>query len=277
MIWIWFENHSYGDIIGARGSAAAARAPYTNAVARKCGLATNYHNITHPSLPNYLAAVSGTTGGVRSDCWAKACPQRVPTIFSQLRSAGRQWRAYQEDMPTNCRITDAGAYAARHNPPVYYPRLSTDCARWDVPFGAGTSGHLRDHLASGRLARFSFITPNLCHDTHDCSVTVGDTWLSIWLPRIVASPAYQSSSTAVFITWDEGEHGTSDACALNTSDVGCHIATLVLSRWTRPGSRSATLLNHYALLRTTEDLLGLAHLAHARDATSRSMRAPFHL
>src|ERR1700751_1772054 len=52
-IWIWEENHSYGDIIGS------SQAPYINSLASECGLATNYHNISHPSLPNYVAGTSG--------------------------------------------------------------------------------------------------------------------------------------------------------------------------------------------------------------------------
>lgn len=47
------QNHSYGDIIGS------PQAPYLNSLAAECGPAANYHNISHPSLPNYLGATSG--------------------------------------------------------------------------------------------------------------------------------------------------------------------------------------------------------------------------
>ena len=53
VIWIWMENHSYNTIIGS------PRAPYINSLATECGLATNYHNVSHPSLPNYVSATSG--------------------------------------------------------------------------------------------------------------------------------------------------------------------------------------------------------------------------
>ena len=53
VVWIWMENHSYSSIIGS------SQAPYINSVATECGLATNYHNVSHPSLPNYVAATSG--------------------------------------------------------------------------------------------------------------------------------------------------------------------------------------------------------------------------
>src|SRR5690349_4616970 len=51
--WIWMENRSYTSVAGS------SQAPYLNSLAAQCGLATNYHNLTHPSLPNYLGATSG--------------------------------------------------------------------------------------------------------------------------------------------------------------------------------------------------------------------------
>ena len=53
VIWVWMENHSYDTIIGS------SQAPYINSLATECGLATNYHNVSHPSLPNYVSATSG--------------------------------------------------------------------------------------------------------------------------------------------------------------------------------------------------------------------------
>jgi hypothetical protein len=49
------ENHATNQIIGNK-----AHAPFINQLARRYSLATNYHGVTHPSLPNYLAAISGT-------------------------------------------------------------------------------------------------------------------------------------------------------------------------------------------------------------------------
>ena len=96
--------------------------------------------------------------------------------------------------------------------------------------------------------------------------------------RSSRAPPIAASGPCIFITWDEGEGGSTDDCATNTSDRGCHIATLVVSPSTPRGTRSAVLFNHYALLKTTEQLLGItAYLGHARDASSRSMRSAFHL
>jgi phosphatidylinositol-3-phosphatase len=277
VIWIWMENHPYIDIIGAPGSTQAANSPFVNATAAQCGLATNYHNITHPSLPNYLASVAGTTGGVTSDCGTNKCPQNSPTIFSQLVTAKKTWRGYAESMPSNCALFDSGTYAARHNPAVYYTNIRTSCATSDLPMGTTASGAFKTALTTNTLPSFTFVTPNLCSDTHDCSIRTGDNWLASWLPLIVNSPGYTAGGTAVFLTWDEGERGSTNACATNTTDIGCRVATLVISPYTVPGTRSTTLYNHYSLLRTTEYMLGLPLLAHAADATSHGMRGAFHL
>jgi phospholipase C len=278
VIWIWMENRSYDAIIGS------THAPYINRLAADCGLATNYHSVTHPSLPNYIAATSGDTQGITDNCQPSECSRGVQSVFGQLQAAGITWAAYNESMPRACDLESgsgsnpSGEYAPRHNPAVYYLPLRANCHRRVVPLGTPTSGPLAHALRSGALPGFSFITPNLCNDMHDCSRSTGDAWLSRWVPAIVSSRAYRAGRTVVFITWDEGEGDGSDDCALNTSDAGCHVATLIVSPSTPRGTRSALLFNHYALLKTTEQLLGIkTFLGHARDRTSRSMRPAFHL
>ena len=132
-------------------------------------------------------------------------------------------------------------------------------------------------LANNTLPAFSFVTPNLIDDMHDGTVAQGDQWLQANLPTIFNSSAYQSGTTAVFLTWDEGEGegGTSNDCATNTTDVGCHVATIVATPSTTPGTQSATLFNHYSLLLTAEQLLGLPALGQA--ATATSMASAFNL
>jgi phosphatidylinositol-3-phosphatase len=272
VIWIWMENHDYTQIVGN------PRAPYENGtLTARCGLATNFHNITHPSLPNYLAATSGLVLA-HGDCRPDACPTTASSLFAQLRAAGKSWRAYQESMPANCAHTDSGAYAARHNPPVYYTPIAADCARRDLPMGSATAGDLARDLRDGSLPDFAFITPNLCNDTHDCPVSTGDRWLATWVPRILAGPAYQAGTTVLMLTWDEGDSGGSGDCARNTTTPGCHVATMVVSPTTPAGTRSGALFNHYSLLKTTEQLLGLpTTLGHAADPSTHSMRTAFNL
>ena len=98
------------------------------------------------------------------------------------------------------------------------------------------------------------------------------------LPVILNSAEYRNDSTAIFITWDEGEGGhyaKGEHCATNTSDVSCHIATLVISPSTKKGARSGTRFNHYSLLGTAEQLLRLSKLGQA--ASSATMTKAFNL
>jgi acid phosphatase len=138
-------------------------------------------------------------------------------------------------MPANCALADTGGYVVHHTPPPYYTSL-TGCATYDVPYT-----QLATDLANNGLPVFSFITPNLIDDMRDGTIADGDTWLASNLPTILNSPDYQSGSTVVFITWDEGTGGeVSEDCAANTTDPSCHVATIVVSPSTPVGSASAT-------------------------------------
>lgn len=268
VIWIWMENHSYSDIIGN-----TAQAPYINSIATECGVATDYHNTTHPSLPNYLAATSGLSQPdlpVTSylDCNVSViCDTSAASIFGQ----GETWKSYEESMPSNCYKSNSGEYAVRHNPAVYYTKLS-GCTSNDVPYT-----QLAANLADNALPAFSFITPNLIDDMHDGTIAQGDAWLSANLPTILDSEEYQSGTTAVFITWDEGSGGypIEDCDDTTTTDNSCHVPTIVISPSTPAGTKSGTFFDHYSLLATAEQLLGLPKLDSASSATT--MTAAFHL
>jgi hypothetical protein len=275
VIWVWMENHSSSTVIGS------GNAPYINALANSCGLATNYHNISHPSLPNYVAATSGlplsSLGVFTRDCNpSHRCSTTASSIFGQ----GESWKAYEESMPTDCSRRNSGQYAVRHNPPPYYRGLAFCKPHRAVRHGPKVSfdvpyTQLATDLATGSLPAFSFITPNVTDDMHDGSVQQGDTWLNQNLPTIFNSAEYQAGQVAVFVTWDEGEGGSSNDCATNTSDVGCSVATIVASPSTPVGAQSGVLFNHYSLLLTTEEILRLPALGQAGGATS--MLSPFNL
>src|SRR5262249_3703142 len=163
-----------------------------------CGLATNYHNISHPSLPNYVAATSGLSLAniqvFTNDCSpSKKCSTSAQSIFGQVST----WKAYEESMPSNCARKNNGEYAVRHNPPPYFTTLA-GCAMFDVPYP-----QLAADLSSSSLPAFSFITPNVIDDMHDGTVAQGDAWLQANVPTILNSSAYQNGSVLLVITWDE--------------------------------------------------------------------------
>jgi phosphatidylinositol-3-phosphatase len=269
VVWILMENHSFGQIVDSPSAA------FINGLITDCGLATNYHNITHVSLPNYIGAVTGLALPdllkFDLDCSPSAtCSTDANSIFAQVPS----WKGYMDSMVTNCQTTGFVGYAVRHNPPPYLTSLP-GCSTFDVPYT-----DLQTDLDNDTLPAFAFVTPNTAHDMHDgpnpTAIQNGDNWLSTELPKILNSAAYQAGRTAVFVTFDEGAGGSiGEDCAANPADESCHVATIVVSPSTPHGTVSDRLFTHYSLLKTTERLLGLKPLGEARHA--RSMRARFRL
>ncbi|MBV9465675.1 MAG: hypothetical protein JO206_00275 [Solirubrobacterales bacterium] len=251
---VLMENEEYTDIIGS------SQTPYINRLARRYALASGAYAITHPSLPNYLALTGGSTFGITSDC--TDCTVGSTSIVDQLSVARVSWRAYMEDLPGPC-FTGAGSgeYAKRHDPFVYYSRVANDPARCSrvVPL-TQLSLDERAH----RLPSFIWITPNLCHDMHDCDPATGDRFLARLLPPLLRSLGPRG---VLFLTWDEG-----------TSDRGCcrlasggNVATIVAGAGARPGARATIAVDHYSLLQTVEDLLGLPRLRGAGCACTPSL------
>ena len=240
------ENQEYTDVIGSPA------APFLNHLARTGALATGMYAITHPSLPNYLALTGGSTFGIDSDC--TDCSVHAAGLVQQLNRAGVSWKAYMEGLPRPCFTgATAGDYAKKHDPFVYYTRATADPAscRRIVPLA-----QLAVDERAGTLTRFLWITPNLCHDMHDCSVATGDRFMSRLVPPLLRA---LGSRGLLIVTWDEG-----------TSDDGCcrlaaggHVAAILAGGLARPHGRMSTPTDLYSILQTVEDLLGLPRLRAA--------------
>ncbi|HVS78970.1 MAG TPA: alkaline phosphatase family protein [Candidatus Saccharimonadales bacterium] len=233
------ENKPSSSVVGSTD------APYINSLIGKYSFADNYDAITHPSLPNYIALTSGTTAGINSDCSPSSCLAKVTNITDELRQAGRSWKEYAESMPTPCDSTTSGKYAVKHNPFMYYPDITSDTAYCDshvVPFTQFNA----DLASASALPNYSFVTPNLCNDMHDCSLKIGDDWLAAEVPKILNSPAFTTQKSLLVITWDEGSHTDN------------HIPTIFAGSAAKPGYKSNTHYSHYSLLRTIENIWGLA-------------------
>jgi phospholipase C len=230
---IVMENHSLAE---------AMSGSFTSSLAAKYGVAENYHAVSHPSVPNYLALTSGSTWGINDDSY-HSLPKS--DIGSQLTKAGISWRAYMEGLGSAGCLKSPVPYDAGHNPFAFY---GGQCPSNVVPLTALSSD------LGGSTPHFSWITPDRCHDTHDCSVSVGDQWLRQEVQQIKASPAFNSNGV-LFITWDEDD-GSADN----------RVLTLVVE----PGMRHRTsqkAYTHYSLLATIEDLLGVGRLGEAANAT----------
>ena len=91
VVLVVFENHEASQIAGSPD------APTFTALARRYARLTSYDAVAHPSLPNYLALVSGATQGITSDC--TECIVGARSLADTLASAGKTWKTYAEDLP----------------------------------------------------------------------------------------------------------------------------------------------------------------------------------
>ena len=212
----------------------ARSAPTFASLGRRYARITHYTAVSHPSLPNYLALVSGSTHGIHNDC--TSCSVTGSTIGDQLTRAGRTWAAYAEGYPSSPR------FAKKHMPFLYFP-------------------HGADHVVpltrfkATALPEFAFVVPDLCNDMHDCPVATGDAWLKRFVPPLLALP-----NTVVFVIFDEGT---------TTEGGGGRVVALALGSAVRPGAVFARPTNHYGLLRTIEDAWGLPRLGRAATSQRR--------
>lgn len=187
------ENNGYSNVIGN------PTMPYLNSLAKTYGLATEYYANTYPSLPNYFMLTTGETltktdgsGTVTAD-----------NVVRHLLTAGKTWKAYEESLPYAGYIQpDVGLYARRHCPLSYFSDVinSTNERSNLVPFTEFASD-----LAAGHLPQYSFITPNLCNDAHNCSLATADGWLKKHIAPLIASSTFKNGGLLI-ITFDSSHN-----------------------------------------------------------------------
>ena len=171
-------------------------------------------------------------------------------------------------------------YAVKHDPFVYFHTIVDDQARCDAHVVA--LDHLAGDLADpAKTSNYTYIVPNLCNDGHDhpCidkspgGLIAADAWLKIWVPRILASPAYKKDGLLI-VTFDEADSAEPDedskACCGEEAmpgapfppggngEGGGRIGTVLISHFVKPGTVSDTPYNHYSLLRSVEDVASVA-------------------
>jgi hypothetical protein len=228
------ENHAYGDIIGS------ADAPYINFLRTLGANFTASYGVGHPSEPNYLALFAGTTEGLSDD----SCPHTYTdeNLATRLAEAGLTFAGYAESMPsdgyTGC---DSGDYSRKHNPWVDFTNVPPTANLMFSRFPAD----------DGLLPTVSVVVPNLCNDMHNCSVATGDAWLSANIGAFVTWA--MSNNSLLILTFDEAE-GSSN-----------QVATLFVGPMVVPGDY-AERIDHYAVLRTLEDMYGLPPTGNAASA-----------
>jgi phosphatidylinositol-3-phosphatase len=229
---IMMENTAYDDLLDPSN----ANTPFIRNLASTYGLDTNYFGVTHVSLPNYLAATSGSNWGSNSDDVAQAPLLDHTNIVDQLEQAGISWKAYMENIPgpgDTIAQTPDKLYVRKHDPFLMYPDVYNDPARANkvVPLS-----QLTTDLSTNTVPSFVWISPNQCNDMHGGATgcpfanapgdanqqhlyQLGNDFLQTWVTAIMNSKAWTGHS-AIFVTWDEGSFA--DDAPFGPNDIsGC--------------------------------------------------------
>jgi hypothetical protein len=254
------ENHSLAQM--------RAGMPFLARKSRKYGYATHWKALRHPSEPNYLAIVGGSTFGVTDDETPQVNASKVGaarSVFEQARSAGRTAGTYADSMPGHCYAHDAPdrsvgrpLYAVRHNPWVYFARDRSACSAHDVNLAG-----FRRAARHNALPNVGLLIPNVLHDAHDGTLRAADTWLRKRLTPVLHSRDFKRGRLVVVVTADEDDR---------------HAGNTVLTSVLTPRLHHKvvnTPLTHYSLTRFIAQVLHQTPLGNGR--TAPDMRAAFGL
>lgn len=258
---ILLENKAWSEVKGSED------APYLNgALLPQASIAEGYRaprgGNLHPSLPNYIWLEAGDNLDITNDDDPgrnhRDTPDHLVTLLEKKKIS---WRAYQEDIGGDvCPLERVREYAPKHDPMVFFD----DVTNTNNPKSPRCIEHVRPlselerDLSAGSVARYNFITPNECNDMHtSCEplrnvVKQGDNWLSVWIPKILSSRAYQDRG-ALFVTWDEAEPHTPD-CLFGD----CPVGLIVLSPLAKGGGYTNTIAyDHSSMLRSIQRIFGV--------------------
>jgi hypothetical protein len=237
------ENTGLGYLLGNKKDA-----PYFNSLMDQYGLATEFYANTHPSIGNYMMLVTGQV--LTNDDRKKPAtfPVGVDNVVRRLVQAGKTWKAYAEGLPhVGYTGGNVGRYAVRHVPIAYLSDVQQSQEQRSnlVPFA-----QFAEDLSAHRLPQYSFVTPDLCNDAHDCRVDVMDRWLRTHVPALLADDQFKKDGLLI-ITFDE-------AWGSDESHGGGQIATLLISpAFSKRGYRSTAFYQHQSTLRLTLEGLGV--------------------
>ncbi|KAF1831511.1 phosphoesterase-domain-containing protein [Decorospora gaudefroyi] len=244
---IWLENTDYD---------LAAGDPNLTWLANHGIRLTNYHAVTHPSMPNYAAALSGDYYGLNHDDRV-AIPGDIATLVDLLEERGVSWGEYQEGMPsigfqgTSYRNQKNGAnmYVRKHNPAVLYDSVAREEARLAKMKPLSL---FWEDLDAGVLPQWMFITPNMTSDGHDSTVTVAGSWTRNFLEPLLDNKDFLKN-TLVMVTFDEN-HTYTRANRVVSILLGDAVPKHLV------GTTDDSYYNHYSEISTVQANWGLKTL-----------------
>ncbi len=224
-------------------------------LARTSALLTNYHAVAHPSQPNYIALIAGSTFGVRTNG-----PLSLPGehLGNLLERQAKRWRVYAENYPGHCFLGEKSRpdelYTRKHVPFLSFQNVRTDSARCANIVNA--TAFAKD-LEANHLPEFSLYVPNQINDGHHGGIRAAADWFAKrFAPLITRKRLPDDLLLAITCDEDEGREGA-----------GNRVLAMLHGSMVAPGSRSDRPYTHYSLLKTIEEGLGLGTLGR-EDATA---------
>jgi len=240
------ENTGYGK---------AMRQPFLKSLTRRGALLRHFSAVAHPSQPNYIALVAGSTYGVAAD---HNVTLDKPQIGDLLEAKGLSWKLYAEGYPGGCFLgARRGRYVRKHVPFLSFRDVQTDPAKCAHIVNAS---ELKSDIRHGKLPAWSLYVPDLRNDGHNTGVAYADRWLAHTFGPLLKDRKFMRGMLYV-VTFDEGRGRPN----------GNRVVTVLLGDAVRPGAVSDASCSHYSLLRLAEDVFGLGRLAegdaHAKPIT----------
>jgi acid phosphatase len=287
VVLVIMENHSYGQIIGSAqapniNALALEGANFVNAPTDPTSATSGSHGLRHPSQPNYLELFSGNHQGLLQDGHPGSAseplssppPFNTPNLAASLIAAGLTFATYSEHLPsvgfdgdgysTNPALTQ---YERKHNPVANWQSADAP-ANHHVPFAVNQpfTAFPTNPAGYAALPIISIVVPDQQDDMHDGSITQGDAWLKTHILDGYYQWAKKHNSLLI-VTFDEDGNDTASN----------QITTIFAGPMVKPGNYfesninppdtrppdglitpTGTAMTHYNVLRTLEDIYGLA-------------------
>jgi acid phosphatase len=235
VIFIWFENKDFTQIIGS------PEAPYINSLRAQGTTFSNFHALGHPSYPEYIRFFSGTDNNKHDDDCIDGLPYSNPNLYTQLATKGKTFAWYSEDLPeTGSTVCYSGDYVERHNPTQCFSNVSMkNNKRWaDFP----------DDYS--QLEHVVCVSPNVQNDMHDGSIRQGDSWLQRNCSQLISWCKDHNSVLVVY--FDE-----------NSNVPGNRIPVVAVGQPVKTNYTDSTHYDHYNWTRTLLSMYGAAPIANS--------------
>jgi len=224
----------------------AVKMPYLAELAKRGALLSNDHAEVHPSQPNYIAMIAGSSDGVDGD-GRVTLNERHRHIGDLLEEHGLTWKVYAEDYPGDCFLgSSRGLYARKHVPFLSFKNVQKDPARCAKIVNAAA---FASDVQSGSLPAFSLYVPNLRNDGHDGPdrLVNANAWMKKTFDKPLLDNKDAMKNLLFIVTFDEGSGGNPHKRS--------RIATILVGDAVRAGSESTDDYNHFSLLKLVEDTL----------------------